>query len=160
MDAGRIRVARSHRRAPLPRRPKSLGASGQRSRACWSLVRGSHVIPPQLAGIKDAFREVAVITDNGQKGRGGGRRIQVYGTTNKPWNVDRRPRGSSGGAAAALAGGFVPLEFGRRPCRNRLHRSRTPLISVPFAAKRDPRPAMLQRTLREQIKRWPAAWWV
>jgi amidase len=36
----------------------------------------------------------------------------VYGTTNNPWDVKRTPGGSSGGAAAALAAGFVPLELG------------------------------------------------
>jgi amidase len=37
---------------------------------------------------------------------------EVYGTTNNPWNLERTPGGSSGGAAAALAAGFVSLEFG------------------------------------------------
>jgi amidase len=36
----------------------------------------------------------------------------VYGTTNNPWDLGRTPGGSSGGGAAALAAGFVPLEFG------------------------------------------------
>jgi amidase len=36
----------------------------------------------------------------------------VYGQTNNPWNLGRTPGGSSGGAAAALAAGFVPLELG------------------------------------------------
>ncbi len=36
----------------------------------------------------------------------------VYGTTNNPWDVERTPGGSSGGAAAALAAGFVALEMG------------------------------------------------
>jgi amidase len=36
----------------------------------------------------------------------------VYGTTNNPWDFGRSPGGSSGGAAAALAAGFVPLELG------------------------------------------------
>jgi amidase len=36
----------------------------------------------------------------------------VYGTTNNPWDFGRTPGGSSGGAAAALAAGFVPLELG------------------------------------------------
>ena len=36
----------------------------------------------------------------------------VYGVTNNPWDVARTPGGSSGGAAAALAAGFVPLELG------------------------------------------------
>jgi Asp-tRNA(Asn)/Glu-tRNA(Gln) amidotransferase A subunit family amidase len=37
---------------------------------------------------------------------------EIYGTTNNPWDFARTPGGSSGGAAAALAAGFVPLELG------------------------------------------------
>jgi amidase len=36
----------------------------------------------------------------------------VYGRTNNPWNPERTVGGSSGGAAAALAAGLVPLELG------------------------------------------------
>jgi len=36
----------------------------------------------------------------------------LYGLTRNPWNPERTPGGSSGGAAAALAAGFVPLELG------------------------------------------------
>jgi amidase len=36
----------------------------------------------------------------------------VYGTTNNPWNRERTPGGSSGGAAAAVAAGFSALELG------------------------------------------------
>jgi amidase len=36
----------------------------------------------------------------------------IYGTTNNPWNLALTPGGSSGGAAAALASGFVALELG------------------------------------------------
>ncbi|MBC2776798.1 amidase family protein [Parasphingopyxis marina] len=36
----------------------------------------------------------------------------VYGRTNNPHDLERVPGGSSGGAAAALAAGMVPLEFG------------------------------------------------
>ena len=36
----------------------------------------------------------------------------IYGVTRNPWNLERTPGGSSGGAAAALAAGFTPLELG------------------------------------------------
>ena len=36
----------------------------------------------------------------------------VYGRTNNPWDVTRTVGGSSGGSAASIAAGFVPLEIG------------------------------------------------
>ncbi len=36
----------------------------------------------------------------------------LYGVTNNPWDVQRTPGGSSGGAAAALAAGVTALEIG------------------------------------------------
>ena len=36
----------------------------------------------------------------------------LFGTTNNPFDLSRTPGGSSGGAAAALAAGFTPLEVG------------------------------------------------
>jgi len=36
----------------------------------------------------------------------------LYGTTNNPWDLERTPGGSSGGAAAALAVGVTALEIG------------------------------------------------
>lgn len=36
----------------------------------------------------------------------------IYGRTRNPWNLERTPGGSSGGAAAAVASGMSPLELG------------------------------------------------
>jgi Asp-tRNA(Asn)/Glu-tRNA(Gln) amidotransferase A subunit family amidase len=37
---------------------------------------------------------------------------RAYGTTSNPWNVERTPGGSSGGAGASLAAGIGPLSLG------------------------------------------------
>ena len=37
---------------------------------------------------------------------------EVHGRTRNPWDLDRTPGGSSGGAAAALAAGLTPLDIG------------------------------------------------
>ena len=36
----------------------------------------------------------------------------IFGRTNNPWNLERTPGGSSGGAAAAVAAGLVPFDIG------------------------------------------------
>jgi amidase len=36
----------------------------------------------------------------------------LFGRTNNPWNAERTPGGSSGGAAAALAAGMTPFDIG------------------------------------------------
>jgi aspartyl-tRNA(Asn)/glutamyl-tRNA(Gln) amidotransferase subunit A len=37
---------------------------------------------------------------------------ELHGTTRNPWNQDRTPGGSSGGTAAAVAGGLLPIATG------------------------------------------------
>jgi amidase len=36
----------------------------------------------------------------------------IFGRTNNPWDLERTPGGSTGGGAAALAAGMIPLELG------------------------------------------------
>lgn len=63
-----------------------------RLKAAGAVVLGKTNVPPLLADWQ---------SDN-----------PVYGRTNNPHDLSRSPGGSSGGAAAALASGMVPLELG------------------------------------------------
>lgn len=68
------------------------GVGIARLRAAGAIILGKTNVPPMLGDFQ---------SDN-----------PVYGRTNNPWDLARTPGGSSGGGAAALAAGMVPLEFG------------------------------------------------
>ena len=61
-------------------------------RAAGAVIMGKTNVPPNAGDWQ---------TDN-----------PLFGRTGNPWNLDRVPGGSSGGAAAAVAAGLVPLEYG------------------------------------------------
>ena len=63
-----------------------------RLKAAGAVILGKTNVPPFLADWQSAN--------------------PVYGRTNNPLDLTRSPGGSSGGSAAALAAGMVPLEFG------------------------------------------------
>jgi amidase len=68
----------------------SVGVS--RLKAAGAVILGKTNVPPWLADYQ---------ANN-----------PIYGRTRNPYDLDRTPGGSSGGSAAALAAGMVPLEFG------------------------------------------------
>ena len=68
----------------------SVGVS--RLKAAGAVILGKTNVPPFLADYQ---------SNN-----------PIYGRTGNPWDLKRTPGGSSGGSAAALAAGMVPLEFG------------------------------------------------
>lgn len=72
-----------------PERDARLVAS---VRAAGAVIMGKTNVPPNAADWQ---------TEN-----------PLFGRTGNPWNLDRIPGGSSGGAAAAVGAGLTPLEFG------------------------------------------------
>ena len=63
----------------------------------------------QVARLKAAGAIVVGKTNVPEFGFTGFTKNRLHGITRNPWNVERTPGGSSGGAAAAIAGGLVPL---------------------------------------------------
>lgn len=92
----------SHRVAGMPtvvgnpavaRRPaRNDGAVAARLRGAGAILIGKSNVATDLADFQ---------TDN-----------PVFGRTNNPWDLARTPGGSSGGAAAAVAARFTPVEVG------------------------------------------------
>lgn len=72
--------------------PSEDGTVAARLKAAGAIIMGKTNVSPRLLDIQ---------SDNA-----------IFGRTNNPWNLDRTPGGSSGGAAAALAAGMTPLEIG------------------------------------------------
>lgn len=72
--------------------------------------------PPFDATIVRRIREADGIivgkTNLDEFGMGGSNELSAFGPVRNPWDPDRVPGGSSGGAAAALAAGMVPLSVG------------------------------------------------
>ncbi|MGD2125679.1 MAG: amidase [Desulfobacteraceae bacterium] len=63
----------------------------------------------QVARLKAAGAIVLGKTNTPEFGFTGFTKNLLYGVTKNPWNTGRTPGGSSGGSAAAVAGGMVPL---------------------------------------------------
>lgn len=66
----------------------------------------------QVARLKDAGAIVVGKTNTPEFGFTGFTKNRLYGVTRNPWNRERTPGGSSGGSAASVAAGMVPLATG------------------------------------------------
>ncbi|HET7654976.1 MAG TPA: amidase [Acidimicrobiales bacterium] len=66
----------------------------------------------QVARLRAAGCVVVGKTNAPELGMRGETDNRTFGITRNPWNLDRTPGGSSGGSAAALAAGVVPLATG------------------------------------------------
>jgi Asp-tRNA(Asn)/Glu-tRNA(Gln) amidotransferase A subunit family amidase len=66
----------------------------------------------QVARLKAAGAIVLGKTNTPEFGFTGFTRNRLFGVTRNPWDMERTPGGSSGGSAAAVAAGMVPLATG------------------------------------------------
>ena len=66
----------------------------------------------QVARLKAAGAIVVGKTNTPEFGFTGFTKNRLHGVTRNPWNTERTPGGSSGGSAAAIAAGMVPLATG------------------------------------------------
>jgi len=66
----------------------------------------------QVARLKSAGAIVVGKTNTPEFGFTGFTKNRLHGVTRNPWNTDRTPGGSSGGSAAAVAAGMVPMATG------------------------------------------------
>ncbi len=77
---------------PLDHVPHDDSTAPARLKAAGGILMGKTNVPTMLADYQ---------TTN-----------SIFGRTNNPWNIERTPGGSSGGAAAALAAGMTPFDIG------------------------------------------------
>src|SRR5439155_20233952 len=115
---------------------------------------------PLLAAAERAGLIVLGVTNMPEMGLIDGTENVLYGPTRNPWNLDYSPGGSSGGSAACVAAGILPLAHGtdgggsiRIPASHcglfGLKASRGRLLPGSFAAPPSPRlvEAGLSRTV-------------
>jgi amidase len=111
-------TARGEFRGPLhglPMTVKDVFETAGMVTTCGAMALAAHVPAADALGVARLRQAGAIIFGKSNTPEYAGdwqTYNDVYGRTNNPWDVTRTVGGSSGGAAAAVAAGLTPLEFG------------------------------------------------
>ena len=92
----------------------NICAAGMPATAASRLLDG--YVPPYSAAVVEALERAGAVivgkTNCDEFAMGSSTEHSAFGPTRNPWAHDRIPGGSSGGSAAAVAAGMVPLSLG------------------------------------------------
>src|SRR5206468_36393 len=101
--------------AGVPMAIKDLfDVNGWETSGCCAAYRGT-IATRDAPTVERAFREGLLLvgkTNQHELAAGGTNLVSACGRTGNPWDPSRMTGGSSGGSAAAVAAGIVPLAFG------------------------------------------------